>query len=228
MTRQFYLAPSILSANPLAIGQDLDRLEGCYDWIHVDIMDGHFVPNLTYGPSLVKALRKAYPQGFIDTHLMVEPSEKFLEMFLESGPSQLMIHQETTKHLHRSLMLIKDRGVKAGVVINPATAVCLVEPVLPLVDCVLLMSVNPGFGGQSFIPSTLEKARQLDLIRQKQGLEFIIEMDGGLSLKNLAQAVEAGVDAAVMGSALFGASDPIAVARESKQIAMEVFARVGA
>lgn len=223
--RSFLLAPSILSADPLAMKQSIDGLEGAFEWIHVDVMDGHFVPNLTYGPALVKALRRAYPQAFLDTHLMVEPTEQFLDMFLEAGPSQLVIHQETTKHLHRALTKIRSAGVRPGVVINPATPLCMIEPVLPLVDVVLLMSVNPGFGGQSLIAETLEKARTLFQWRAARRLSFVIELDGGVNLENLAAVLSSGVDAVVMGSALFGAENPAETARQAHRIAQEVLAR---
>lgn len=220
--RPFLIAPSILSADPLAIGASIDSLKGRGDWIHLDIMDGHFVPNLTYGPMLLRALRRRYVDAVIDAHLMVTPTENFLDMFLLEKPDILSIHVETTLHLHRALSMIREKGVRPGVVVNPGTPVSLIEPVLHLVDVVLLMSVNPGFGGQSFIPQELSKAVTLCQWRAARNLDFLIEMDGGLGEATLPEALRAGVDVAVMGNALFGTPDPAATADRMKTIAMEV------
>lgn len=202
------IAPSLLSANVLNMEGSIDALEGKEDWLHVDIMDGHFVPNLSYGPSLVKSLRKKYPDRFIDVHIMVEPAEDFLDMFLAASPSLLTVHLEAARHIHRVLQKIKNAGVLCGVSINPGTAPALLAPVLHMADLVLVMSVNPGYGGQSFIPEALNSVKWLDSKRRECGYNYLIEIDGGVSVRNIADAAAAGCDAAVAGSAIFGAENP--------------------
>ncbi len=213
------IAPSVLAADPCAIGEAIDSLEGNFDWLHLDIMDGHFVPNLSYGPELVKALRRRYPNTVLDVHLMVEPAEDFIEMFLAQKPDYLTLHQESCRHLHRALSRIRAAGVRAGVAINPATSVELLRPILGMTDLVLLMSVEPGFGGQKFIPETLEKSVTLCQAREAGGLNFLIEMDGGVGLANAALVKSKGVDVAVMGSALFGTPDPAETAKKIRALA---------
>ncbi len=206
------IAPSLLAADPLALGASVDALNGLYDFLHIDVMDGHFVPNLSYGPALVQALRRRYPRAALDVHLMVEPGEDFLDMFLAARPDYLTVHQESCRHLHRALTRVREAGVKPGVALNPATPVEMIEPVLPMCAVVLLMSVNPGFGGQSFIPEVCGKSVRLCRLREALGLDFLIEMDGGLGPGNVALARKSGADVAVMGSAVFGAPDPAAAA----------------
>ncbi|MDY3868978.1 MAG: ribulose-phosphate 3-epimerase [Pyramidobacter sp.] len=215
------IAPSILSADPLAVGESLNSLEGNFDWLHIDIMDGHFVPNLSYGPAIVKAIRRRLPDAVLDVHLMVEPAEDFLDMFLDARPDYVTIHQESSRHLHRALSHIRSAGVRPGVVLNPATPVEMIKPVLNMVDLVLLMSVNPGFGGQSFIPEVTEKAVELCRMREARGLNYLIEMDGGIGASNLKKVRLSGVDAAVMGSAVFGTPNPAQTVIAMRQIAAD-------
>ncbi|NLV81468.1 MAG: ribulose-phosphate 3-epimerase [Synergistaceae bacterium] len=202
------IAASLLSADVLNMATSIDSLGGEEDWLHLDIMDGHFVPNLSYGPSLLKALRKKYPESFIDVHIMVEPAEDFVDMFLDEQPSALTIHLEATSHIHRVLQKIKKAGCFAGVSISPGTSPELLCPILNMVDIVLIMSVNPGYGGQSFIPEVLEKVKFLAQYRSLSKDNFLIEMDGGLGPHNIAEVVAKGCDVVVAGNAIFGQSNP--------------------
>ena len=202
------LAPSILAADFTQLGKDIkDSVKGGVSWIHCDIMDGHFVPNISYGPSIVKAAKKAAPEAFIDVHLMIENPDDYVENFVEAGADLISVHFETCPHLHRSIQNIKKYGRMAGVVINPATSLHNIEPILEEVDLVLIMSVNPGFGGQSFIPSTYERLEQLAQMREDKGLGFLIEVDGGVNLKNIKKVTEAGADVLVAGSSVFSAEN---------------------
>lgn len=214
--KRFLLAPSILSANPLSIGADIRSLDGEEDWIHVDIMDGHFVPNLTYGPSLVAALRKELPQAFIDVHIMVEPAEAFLDIFTAVKPDMLTVHVEATPHIHRVMQKIRAAGVRPGITLNPGTPPTMIEPVLHMVDLVLVMAVNPGFGGQRFIPEVLEKVKHLVRLRSVHSYDYLIEIDGGVNASNAGDLVKSGCDVLVAGNAVFGASNPAVAAREIK------------
>ncbi len=202
------LAPSILSADFARLGEQVRAAcEGGASVIHVDIMDGHFVPNLTVGPPVVKSLRKVTKLP-LDCHFMIENPDDFIPAFAESGADWISVHQEACRHLNRSLNLIKSHECQAGVVINPATPVDTISEVLDIVDYVLVMSVNPGFGAQRFIPAVLHKIRQLAHIRSQRGLNYKIEVDGGVALDTVADVVRAGAEILVAGNAVFGAGDP--------------------
>jgi ribulose-phosphate 3-epimerase len=202
------LAPSILSADFAHLAEEVRAAsEGGGSVIHVDIMDGHFVPNLTIGPGVVRSLRKATKLP-LDCHLMIENPDQFIPDFAEAGADWISAHQEACRHLNRTLHLIKSHDCLAGVVINPATPLDTLVEVLDIVDYVLVMSVNPGFGGQKFIPSTSHKLRRLAEIRSQRGLNFRIEVDGGISLDTVADVVRAGAEILVAGNAVFGGGDP--------------------
>ena len=202
------LAPSILSADFARLGEQVHAAsEGGASVIHVDIMDGHFVPNLTIGPPVVKSLRKATRLP-LDCHLMIENADDFIPAFADAGVDWMSVHQEACRHLNRTLHLSKSHGCQAGVVINPATPVETLSEVLDIVDYVLVMSVNPGFGAQQFIPSTVHKMRRLAEIRGRNGYRFRIEVDGGVALDTVADVVRAGAEILVAGNAVFGGGDP--------------------
>jgi ribulose-phosphate 3-epimerase len=208
------LAPSILSADFARLGDCIAEAErGGATIIHVDVMDGHFVPNITIGPPVVKSLREVTKLP-LDCHLMIEHPDDFIPAFAEAGADWVSVHYEATRHLHRSLTLIAEHGMQAGVVVNPATRVDLLLDILPLVHHVLIMSVNPGFGGQLFIPHSLEKIRTLCKLREELGLAFHIEVDGGIYLGTIGPVVEAGADLLVTGNAVFGKGNAAENTRE--------------
>jgi ribulose-phosphate 3-epimerase len=198
------LAPSILSANFAQLGAEAKAaLEGGGTVLHLDVMDGHFVPNLTIGPPVVASLRKTIPDVTFDCHLMIEHADEFIPAFAEAGANWISVHQEACVHLDRTLHLIESHGCKPGVVINPATPVHMLDDVLEIVHHVLVMSVNPGFGAQHFIPNSLKKIETLVRIRESRGLEFRIEIDGGVALDTVGDIVRAGAEILVAGSAVF-------------------------
>jgi ribulose-phosphate 3-epimerase len=202
------LAPSILSANFAQLGAEAKTaLEAGGTVLHVDIMDGHFVPNITIGPPVVASLRKALPEAIFDCHLMIERPDELIPAFAEAGATWISVHQEACVHLDRTLHLIESHGCKPAVVINPATPVETLEEVLDLVHHVLVMSVNPGFGGQKFIRGSLRKIEALAKMRQLRGLDFRIEVDGGVALDTIADVVRAGAEILVAGNAVFGDGD---------------------
>ncbi len=201
------IAPSILSADFARLGEDITAAENAgADLIHVDVMDGHFVPNITIGPLVVKAVKKIAKLP-LDVHLMIENPDDYVKEFAESGSDMVTVHAEATVHLHRTIQNIRECGVKAGVSVNPATPLSLIEIVLPYVDMVLIMSVNPGFGGQKFIPEALPKIRQLKKMIDERKLKVEIEVDGGVNTDNVADVVGAGADIVVMGSAFYNSED---------------------
>lgn len=217
----YRIAPSILSADFTRLGEEVRRvIDAGADLIHFDVMDNHYVPNLTFGPMICQALRPVSTVP-IDVHLMVEPVDDMIRAFIEAGADIISFHPEASRHIDRSLQLIKNAGKQAGLVLNPATPVHVLEHVLDKLDMVLLMSVNPGFGGQSFIPHTLDKLRRvrslLDNYQAQTGRRIALEVDGGVKAGNIAEIAQAGADTFVAGSAIFGQDDYAAVIREMRQ-----------
>ena len=201
------LAPSILSADFTRLLEDVKKVEkaGC-EYLHIDVMDGHFVPNITLGPAIVKSLRKDVNMVF-DAHLMIENPDNYIKEFADAGCDIIVVHQEACTHLHRTIQNIKSHGVKAGVALNPATPIETIKYVLEDVDMVLLMSVNPGFGGQSYIPVVTKKIKELRALIDEMGLDIDIEVDGGVKPSNIAEVVNAGANVIVAGSAIFNAGN---------------------
>lgn len=220
------ILPSILAADFARLAEDIAKVERAgVSMLHVDVMDGHFVPNLTLGPPVVKSIRKV-TRLTLDVHLMITDPDQYAPLFIEAGADQVSVHQEACRHLDRTLRMIQSEGARAGVVLNPATPVTTLADILEVADYVLIMSVNPGFGGQRFIPNALRKVRTLDGWRRERGLPLPIEIDGGVTLENLADVVRAGVDWVVAGSTVFHSDSPEATVREMQRVAKEASALV--
>jgi ribulose-phosphate 3-epimerase len=211
------IAPSILSADFARLGEEVDSvLKSGADWVHFDVMDNHYVPNLTIGPLVCEALRKHGVTAPIDVHLMVEPVDRIIPDFAKAGATEISFHPEASRHVHRTIQLIKSHGCRAGLVLNPATPVDVLDWMLDDLDLVLLMSVNPGFGGQGFIPSALDKLRKVRAMIDRSGKPIRLEIDGGVKPDNIGAIAAAGADTFVAGSAIFGHPDYAQVIREMK------------
>ena len=215
------IAPSILASNFARLGEEIHMVEQAgAEVIHVDVMDGHFVPNISIGVPVVASLRKATRLP-LDVHLMIEQPEEYIEEFVRAGATRVLVHEESTVHLDRALAMIREHGAEAGAAINPATPVAMLSEVLDKVDTVLVMSVNPGFGGQKFIRGALEKIRQLNQWRTRYNANFRIEVDGGVDLGNVAELAQAGANTFVAGTSIFHASDPAGATRQLHKLATE-------
>ena len=213
------ILPSILAADFARLADEIAKVESAgISMLHLDVMDGHFVPNLTIGPPVVKSIRRVTKLK-LDLHLMLTDPDRFAAVFIQAGADQISVHQESCPNLDRTLRMIQSEGASAGVVINPATPVSVLDEVLEFVDYVLVMSVNPGFGAQSFIPNSLKKIRALDLKRRELGVQFAIEIDGGVSPDNVSDVARAGCDWIVAGSSIFGSADPAATVKSMQQLA---------
>jgi ribulose-phosphate 3-epimerase len=219
-----HILPSILSADFARLGEEIAAVErGGATILHVDVMDGHFVPNLTLGPPIVESIRKV-TKSVLDVHLMITDPDKYAPIFVEAGADQVSVHYEAATHLDRTIRNIQSLGAKAGVVLNPATPVSVLEDILDVADYVLIMSVNPGFGGQQFIPNALRKIRRLDQMRRERGLPFRIEIDGGVALDNVEAIVRAGCDWLVSGSSIFHSDDSASAVRDLQHAANNALA----
>jgi len=215
------IAPSILAADFARLGEQIRQVEnGGADVIHFDVMDGHFVPNISIGIPVLQSIRKATRLA-IDVHLMIENPELYIEAFVRAGGNRVLIHQEATPHLDRALEMVREQGAEAGAVINPATPVAMLTDVLDKVDTVLVMSVNPGFGGQKYIPRATEKVRQLNEVRARRGATFRIEVDGGIELEHTAELARAGANTFVAGTSIFHTPDPAEAVRKMRAAALE-------
>jgi ribulose-phosphate 3-epimerase len=211
------IAPSILSADFLNLGRDIEMINNSEaDWFHLDVMDGRFVPNISYGMPIIAAMKKAARKTF-DVHLMIVEPEKYFEEFKKCGADYLTVHYETGFHIHRSLTTIKSLGMKAGLSINPHTPVAMVKDIIHEIDLLLIMSINPGFGGQKFLPLTYEKIRQARQMITEAGASTLIEIDGGVTIENAGDIITAGADVLVAGNTVFSAQDPVATIKRLKE-----------
>jgi len=223
----FIIAPSILSADMARLGQEAEAvLKAGADFIHVDVMDNHYVPNLTFGPIVVEALRKHGIKAPLDVHLMIKPVDRIIPDFARAGATYITFHPEASEHIDRTLQLIRDQGCQAGLVFNPATSLSCLDHVLDKIDMILIMSVNPGFGGQSFIPSSLDKLRQARRIIERSGRKIRLEIDGGVKTNNIRAIAAAGADTFVAGSAIFGSKDYKATIRKMREVLAKVKTQV--
>jgi ribulose-phosphate 3-epimerase len=218
MTNTHLIAPSILAADFANLQRDIEMINNSEaDWIHVDIMDGHFVPNISFGLPVVKAVKK-HAQKPLDVHLMISDPDQYLQAFKDAGADHMTVHYEACTHLHRTIHAIKDLGCKAGVALNPHTSVALLDDIIEDVDIVLIMSVNPGFGGQQFIDNTYKKIRELSNMADGRNPNLYIEIDGGVSLQNAARLIEAGANVLVAGNFVFSAKNQLATIKELKEV----------
>lgn len=223
--QKIQIAPSILSADFSRLGEEIQAVDAAgADVIHIDVMDGHFVPNITIGPLVVKAARRVTSKP-LDVHLMISDPDRYIEDFIRAGADWVTVHVEACTHLHRTVSRIKELGAKAGAVLNPATSLSTLDYVLDDLDLVMLMSVNPGFGGQSFIPSTLDKSHKLRGIIESRDLDVAIEIDGGMNTLTIAEMAEAGANIFVAGSAVYGSDDYKKTISELKQLAEQGYSR---
>lgn len=214
-----YISPSILSADLLKLQEQVGRIaENGADFIHVDVMDGNFVPNTTFGPNMVEAMKRITTKVPLDVHLMISNADRYIEDYAKAGADILTVHQEACTHLHRTVQVIKQNKMKAGVVINPATPISVLADIIPEVDLVLIMTVNPGFGGQTFIEQGLVKIKQARELINRSGRDILLEVDGGVNEKTIDKVVKAGANMLVAGSAIFNAADPVAAMKKLKEM----------
>lgn len=216
MNKKILCAPSLLAADFTRIGEEVDLIKQAGgDWIHLDVMDGFFVPEITFGAQMVSHIRK-YSDLILDVHLMIEKPEYKIPAFIEAGADYITFHSEAVVHAHRLIQVIKEGGVKAGISLVPSTPVSVIMELLPFLDQILIMTVNPGYGGQKLIPECLEKVALLNRLKEEKGYDYLISVDGGINSATVKSAVSSGIDAFVAGSAFFGAEDPAALVKEMK------------